>query len=91
MIDNKSIATSVADGLNGIARAMRAFPLPKSTPEIDRWNREMGEASRHVLMAFGIDPEQLKSPFIPVGGGWVVEWQGGEDGEWKAVERGTKP
>ncbi|MBV8490404.1 MAG: hypothetical protein JO199_07745 [Candidatus Eremiobacteraeota bacterium] len=87
MIDFKNIATSMADGLNGIARAMRTLPMPKSTPEMERWNREMNEASRHVLMAFGIDPEQLKNPFIPVGGSWVVEWSGGDDGEWKAVER----
>ena len=88
MIDYKSIATSVADGLNGIAKAMRAIPTPKSSPEFDRWSREMSEASRHVLMAFGIDPEQLKNPFIPIGGSWVVEWQGDkESGEWHAVDR----
>ena len=87
MIDYKSIATSVADGLNGIARAMRAIPTPKSTPEFDRWNREMNEASKHVLMAFGIDPEQVKNPIIPCGGGWFVEWKDGENGEWRAVEK----
>ena len=87
MIDHKAIAASVADGLNGIARAMRAFPTAKASPEFDRWSREMGEASRHVLMAFGIDPEQVKNPVIPIGGGWFVEWKNGEAGEWRAVER----
>lgn len=88
MIDYKSIATSVADGLNGIARAMRAIPSPKSTPEFDRWSREMSEASKHVLMAFGIDPEQVKNPVIPCGGGWFVEWSGtAEAGEWRAVQK----
>ena len=87
MIDYKTIANSMADGLNGIARAMRSIPTPKSTPEFDRWSREMTEASRHVLMAFGIDPEQLKSATIPVGGGWHVEWKDGETGEWRAVEK----
>jgi hypothetical protein len=91
MVDNKSVATAVADALNGIQRAMRFIPLPKatSTPEFDRWTHEMGEASRHVLMAFGIDPGQLKSPAIPCGGSWFVEWHGneGESGEWRAVER----
>ena len=87
MIDYKTIAHSTADGLNGIARAMRAIPVPKSSPEFDRWNREMSEASKHVLMAFGLDPELLKSPAIPIGGGWSVEYSGGESGEWKAVQK----
>jgi hypothetical protein len=88
MIDSKSIAASLADGLNGIARAMRVFPAQKSTPEFDRWSREMTEASRHVLLAFGIDPEQLKSAAIPCGGTWFVEWKEAEGGgEWRAVER----
>jgi hypothetical protein len=87
MIDYKTIAASVADGLNGIARATRAFPMPKSNPEFDRWSREMSEASRHVLMAFGVDPEHLKNPVIPIGAGWVVEWKNGETGEWRATER----
>ena len=87
MVDYKSIATSVADGLNGIQRAMRAIPVPKSTPEFDRWSREMGEASKHVLMAFGIDPEQLQKPAFPCGGGWWVEWKEGDAGEWQAVQR----
>ena len=89
MIDYKSIATSVADGLNGIHRAMRAFPAPKPTPEFDRWNREMNEASKHVLLAFGLDPEKLKSPAIPCGGGWFVEWRDADGGAWHAVERGA--
>ena len=89
MIDSKSIANSVADGLNGIARAMRAIPMPKSSPEFERWQREMREASKHVLAAFGIDPEQMKNPAIPCGGTWFVEWKGTpEEGEWHAVERG---
>jgi hypothetical protein len=87
MIDYKSIATSIADGLNGIARATRAIPVAKSSPEFDRWKREMSEASNHVLMAFGIDPDQLKNPVIPVGGGWHVEWHDGEAGEWRAVQK----
>ncbi len=86
MIDYKAIATSMADGLNGIARATRAIPA-KPTPEVERWTREMREASKHVLMAFGIDPEQLKNPAIPCGGGWFVEWQDGENGEWRAVQK----
>lgn len=86
MIDYKTIAYSVADGLNGIARAMRTIPTPKS-PEYDRWTREMSEASKHVLMAFGIDPEKLKAPAIPCGGNWWVEWKDGDAGEWVAVER----
>jgi len=87
MIDHKTIATSIADGLNGISRAMRSVPTT-STPEFERWKREMSEASRHVLMAFGIDPEQLKNPAFPCGGGWHVEFQGNQDsGEWRAVER----
>lgn len=86
MIDYRSIASSIADGLNGIQRAARAIPTT-STPEFDRWRREMSEASKHVLMAFGIDPEQLKAPSFPCGGGWFVEWKGGENGEWQAVER----
>jgi hypothetical protein len=64
VVDYKAIATSIADGLNGIARATRAIPA-SSTPEIERWTHEMREASKHVLMAFGIDPEQLKNPAIP--------------------------
>ncbi len=86
MIDYKAIATSMADGLNGIARATHAIPA-KATPEVERWTHEMGEASKHVLMAFGIDPEQLKNPAIPCGGGWFVEWQDGENGEWRAVQK----
>jgi hypothetical protein len=89
MVDYKSIATAIADALNGIQRAMRRVPVTKSTPEFDRWTHEMGEASKHLLMAFGIDPNQMKSPAIPCGGGWFVEWQGGEgeSGEWRAVEK----
>lgn len=88
MIDYKSIATSMADGLNGIARATRAMPVAKATPEMERWTREMSEASKHVLMAFGIDPEQIKNPIIPCGGGWFVEWRdGGETGEWHAIQK----
>lgn len=87
MIDYKAIAVSVADGLNGINRAMRAVPSPKAVPEFDRWTKEMGEASKHVLMAFGIDPDQLKGPSIPCGGGWFVEWKDGDVGEWRAVEK----
>ncbi|HEY1653908.1 MAG TPA: hypothetical protein VGF86_02205 [Candidatus Tumulicola sp.] len=87
MIDHKAIATSVADGLNGIVRATRAIPSAKGSPDVDRWKREMSEASKHVLMAFGLDPDQLKSPSIPCGGGWNIEWQGGENGEWRAVQK----
>jgi hypothetical protein len=88
MIDYKAIATSMADGLNGIVRATRAVPATKATPEVERWTREMSEASRHVLMAFGIDPEQLKNPIIPCGGGWYVEWRGDSSaGEWHAVQK----
>ncbi|HTU83459.1 MAG TPA: hypothetical protein VMF61_15125 [Candidatus Acidoferrales bacterium] len=87
MIDYRTIAVSVADGLNGIARAMRALPVPKAAPEFDRWTKEMTEASRHVLLAFGIDPENLKNPVIPIGGGWVVAWKDGENGEWHAEGR----
>ena len=86
MIDYKAIATSIADGLNGIARATRAIPA-SGTPEIERWTHEMREASKHVLMAFGIDPEQVKSPAIPCGGGWFVERQDGDHGEWHAVQK----
>ncbi|MGA8534489.1 MAG: hypothetical protein WB615_10315 [Candidatus Tumulicola sp.] len=86
MIDYKAIANSVADGLNGIARAARAIPTA-ATPEAERWTREMREASNHVLMAFGIDPAQLQNPVIPCGGGWSVEWQGGENGAWHAVQK----
>ncbi|HEY5425432.1 MAG TPA: hypothetical protein VIJ77_02685 [Candidatus Tumulicola sp.] len=86
MIDYKAIATSIADGLNGIARATRAIPA-KSTPEVERWTHEMSEASKHVLMAFGIDPDQLKNPVIPCGGGWHVEWHDGEHGEWRAAQK----
>ena len=82
MIDYKTVATSIADGLNGIQHAMRSIPTA-STPEFDRWKREMSEASKHVLMAFGIDPEQLKNPAFPCGGGWYVEL--GADGEWRAA------
>jgi len=87
MVDYQSIANSVADGLNGIQRAMRAIPVPKATPEFDRWSHEMGEASKHLLLAFGIDPEQLKNPVVPCGGGWYVEWTGGDAGEWRATQR----
>jgi hypothetical protein len=91
MIDYRTVAVSVADGLNGIARAMRAIPVGGKTPEFERWTREMSEASKHVLLAFGIDPNNLKNPSIPCGGGWYVEWgDGGEDGspgEWHAVEK----
>jgi hypothetical protein len=87
MIDYKSIATSVADGLNGIARAMRSVPAPNATPEFDRWKNEMSEASKHVLLAFGLDPEHLKAPSFPCGGGWHVEWSGGDAGEWRAVQK----
>jgi hypothetical protein len=89
MVDHHSVAASIADALNAIQRATRMIPTAKSTPEFDRWAHEMGEASKHLLMAFGIDPEQLKSPAIPCGGGWFVEWQGqeGEAGEWRAVQR----
>jgi hypothetical protein len=87
MIDYKAIATSLADGLNGIARATRAIPSVKGNPEVDRWTHEMSEASKHVLMAFGIDPEKVKSPSIPCGGGWSVDWHGGQDGEWRAVQK----
>lgn len=86
MIDYKAIATSVADGLNGIARATRAIPAT-SAPEVERWTREMREASKHVLMAFGIAADQLDKPVIPCGGGWCVEWSGGENGEWRAVQK----
>jgi hypothetical protein len=86
MIDHKSMAAAIAEGLNGIARATRAIPNP-STPDFERWKREMSEASKHVLMAFGIDPEQLKAPSFPCGGGWFVEWKNGDKGEWQAVER----
>jgi hypothetical protein len=87
MIDSKAIATSIADGLNGIARATRAIPLAKGSPDVERWKNEMSEASKHVLMAFGIDPEKLQSPVIPCGGGWHVEWHDGETGEWRAVQK----
>ena len=86
MIDFKAAATAIADGLNGIYRAASTMPHG-TTPEFERWKREMGEASKHVLLAFGVDPEQLKGPAIPCGGGWFVEWHDGEPGEWRAVER----
>lgn len=86
MIDYKAIATSIADGLNGIARATRAIPAT-ATPEMERWTREMHEASKHVLMAFGIPPDRIDSPEIPCGGGWHVEWSGGDNGEWRAVQK----
>ena len=86
MIDHKSIAESLADSLNGIARAGRALS-PKAPPELERWTREMSEASKHVLMAFGLDPEQLKKPTIPCGGGWHVERSDGDAGEWRAVQK----
>jgi len=86
MIDYKAIATSIADGLNGIARATRAIPAT-STAEVERWSREMREASKHVLMAFGIDPDQIKNPAIPCGGGWFAEWHDGDHGEWRAVQK----
>jgi hypothetical protein len=88
MIDSKTVATSIADGLNGIQRAMQSIPAPSSTPEFERWKREMTEASKHVLMAFGIDPDQLQKPAFPCGGGWYVEWQDGAGGgSWRAVLR----
>lgn len=87
MIDSKTVATSIADGLNGIAKAMQSVPAPSSTPEIERWKSEMGEASKHVLMAFGIDPGQLEKPAFPCGGGWFVEWVDGPGGGWRAVQR----
>lgn len=89
MVDYQSIATAIAEALNGIQRAMRAIPKPRSTPEFDRWTHEMGEASQHVLMAFGIDPDQLKSAAVPCGGGWFLEWHGdeGESGEWRAIKK----
>lgn len=87
MIDYKTMATSIADGLNGIAKAMQSVPTPSSTPEVERWKREMGEASKHVLMAFGIDPAQLQKPAFPCGGGWFVEWVDGPDAGWRAVQR----
>lgn len=86
MMDYKAIATSIADGLNGIARATRAIPV-SSTPEAERWTREMREASKHVLMAFGLDPDQLKNPAIPCGGGWFVEWHDGDPAEWRAAQK----
>ena len=43
------------------------FAPAGSSPQFDRWKNEMTEASRHVLMAFGIDPNQLSSPTIPCG------------------------
>jgi len=87
MIDYKTVATSIAHGLNGIAKAMQSVPAPGSTPEVERWKNEMGEASKHVLMAFGIDPAQLQKPAVPCGGGWFVEWTDGPDGGWRAVQR----
>jgi hypothetical protein len=87
MIDYKTVATSIADGLNGIQRAMQSVPATGTTPEFERWKREMGEASKHVLMAFGIDPGQLQKPAFPCGGGWYVEWKDGAPGEWRAVQR----
>jgi hypothetical protein len=88
VIDYKAIATSLADGLNGIARATRAIPA-SATPEVERWSREMREASKHLLMAFGIDPDQLKNPAIPCGGGWYVEWSNsdGDNAEWRVVQK----
>jgi len=88
MVDYESIAKSVADGLNAMQRSMATFSMPKSSPEFDRWKTEMSEASKHVLMAFGIDPEQLKKPAIPCGGRWFVERAEGDNAEWRAVERG---
>jgi hypothetical protein len=87
MVDYQTVATSIADGLNGIARAMQSIPVPNAAPEFERWKREMTEASKHVLMAFGIDPAQLEKPAFPCGGGWYVEWKDGETGEWRAVQR----
>ena len=89
MMDSKGIAGALADSLNAVARATKAFPAPPNAPEFERWTREMGEASKHVLMAFGIDPEQLKNPAIPCGGGWFVEWKNsdGEAGEWRPVQK----
>lgn len=87
MIDYKTMATSIADGLNGIAKAMQSIPAPGSTPEIERWKHEMGEASKHVLLAFGIDPAQLQKAAFPCGGGWFVEWVDGAEGGWRAVQR----
>jgi hypothetical protein len=83
-MDNRTIAHSIADGLNGIVRATRAVTPAGSAPQLDRWKNEMTEASRHVLMAFGIDPNQLSSPSIPCGGGWSVDWVGGDNGQWEA-------
>ncbi|HTX59253.1 MAG TPA: hypothetical protein VMH02_06195 [Verrucomicrobiae bacterium] len=87
MIDYKTIAASMAEGLNNMQRAMRAIPSPKSTPELERWTREMGEASKHMMMAFGLDPEAVRHPSIPCGGGWFVERQEGDSGEWHAVQK----
>jgi hypothetical protein len=83
-MDNRTIAHSIADGLNGIVRASRAFAPPAASPQFDRWKSEMTEASRHVLLAFGLDPNQLSSPSIPCGNGWSVDWTGGDDGPWDA-------
>jgi hypothetical protein len=87
MVDYPSIAKALADGLNGMQRSMGAFSMPKSSPEFDRWKREMSEASKHVLMAFGIDPELVKNTAIPCGGGWFVERGEGDNAEWRAVEK----
>ena len=85
MIDYKAIAVSIADGLNGIARATRR--PGQCDAEVERLMREMREASKNVLMAFGIAPDQLDKPAIPCGGGWYVEWRGGDSGEWRAVQK----
>ena len=87
MYDYEAVAKALADGLNGMQRSMGAFSMPKSSPEFERWRKEMTEASRHVLMAFGIDPELIKTPAIPCGGRWYVEKSEGENAEWRAVER----
>ena len=85
MIDHKTIAASVADGLNNMQRAMSAIPQAASSPEVERWTREMTEASRHMMLAFGLDPEHVKNPSIPCGGGWFVERKDG--GDWVAVQK----
>ncbi|HXM07517.1 MAG TPA: hypothetical protein VN936_08630 [Candidatus Acidoferrum sp.] len=88
-MDNRTIAHSIADGLNGIVRATRAFAPTGGSPQVERWKSEMTEASRHVLLAFGIDPSQLNNPSIPCGNGWSVDWVGGEGGQWEARQEST--
>ena len=87
MLDHKTIAQSLADGLNGIVRAGQTFSLPQGRPEMERWTREMTEASRHVLLAFGLEPSHLNNPSIPCGGGWFVERGPGDADQWHAVQR----